>query len=112
MLGHFRAGVGGVLGSGKQYISWVALADLVDALRFVIDNDEIEGPVNMTAPNPVTNREFTQALGKSVGRPTLIPMPAFALRAMVGREMADEMLLGGAIIYPRKLEAAGLFKAN
>lgn len=107
MLGPFRAGVGGVLGSGKQYVSWVALADLVDALRFVIDDDSIDGPVNITSPNPATNREFTHALGKAVGRPTLIPMPAFALRTMVGRQMADEMLLGGAKIYPRKLEQAG-----
>ncbi len=112
MLGPFRAGIGGVLGSGKQYISWVALADLVDAIRFVIDDDAIQGAVNMTAPNPVTNREFTQALGKAVGRPTVIPMPAFALRTMVGREMADEMLLGGAKIYPRKLEQAGFAFAH
>jgi NAD dependent epimerase/dehydratase family enzyme len=88
-------------------MSWVALADLVDAIRFVIDDDSLHGAVNVTSPNPVTNREFTQTLGKAIGRPTLIPMPAFALRTMVGRQMADEMLLGGAKIHPHKLTEAG-----
>lgn len=107
MMGPFKAGMGGVLGSGNQYISWVAIDDVVAAIEYVIDHDPIQGAVNLTAPNPVTNRDFTKALGKQLGRPTLVPVPAFALRMMVGREMADEMLLGGAVIYPRKLTQAG-----
>ena len=107
LIGPFRAGLGGVLGSGKQFMSWIALADLVDAIRFVIDNDAIHGAVNVTAPNPATNWQFTKTLGKALGRPTLLPVPAFALRMLVGGQMADEMLLGGAKIYPHKLQEAG-----
>jgi uncharacterized protein (TIGR01777 family) len=107
MLGPFKSGMGGVIGSGTQYISWIGLDDLVSAIEYVIDNDELEGPVNATAPQPVTNGEFTRALGRQLGRPTMVPVPAFALRLMVGREMADEMLLGGAKIYPDKLQQAG-----
>ncbi len=107
MLTPFRMGIGGVLGSGEQYMSWVALPDVVAAIQFAIDHDPLHGAVNGTAPNPVTNREFTKALGEVLHRPTLLPTPKFAMRAMVGREMADELLLGGAKIYPRRLEAEG-----
>jgi uncharacterized protein len=103
----FRMGVGGVLGSGKQYMSWIALPDVVAAIQFAIDHDPLHGAVNVTAPNPVTNREFTKALGEAMGRPTMLSLPAFAVRAMAGRQMADEMLLGGAKILPKRLAAEG-----
>ncbi|QDU54489.1 TIGR01777 family oxidoreductase [Aeoliella mucimassa] len=107
MLTPFRMGVGGVLGSGKQYMSWVALPDLIAAIQFALDHDPLHGAVNTTAPNPVTNREFTKMLGTVLNRPTVVHTPAFAVRLMAGREMADEILLGGAKIYPRRLQAEG-----
>lgn len=107
MLPPFRMGAGAVLGSGEQWMSWVGLPDLVAAIEFVLDNDAVHGAVNVTSPEPVTNREFTQTLARVVGKPTFLTMPAFAVRMMAGREMAEEMLLGGAKIYPRKLQEAG-----
>lgn len=106
MLPLFRWGGGGRLGNGRQMMSWVALPDLIRVLRFVADQDSLDGPVNATAPHPVTNREFTRTLGKVLGRPTLLPAPAFALRLMLG-EMADALLLEGASILPKRLEEAG-----
>lgn len=106
MLPLFRWGGGGRLGSGRQMMSWVALPDLIRVLRFVADDESLHGAVNGTAPNPVTNREFTRTLGKVLGRPTLLPAPAFALRLMLG-EMADALLLEGASILPKRLEEAG-----
>jgi uncharacterized protein (TIGR01777 family) len=99
-------GVGGVLGSGRQYISWIALDDAVRAIEFVLQAAALTGPVNAVAPNPVTNRQFTEALGRVVGRPTILPMPAFAARMAFG-EMADEMLLSSARALPRALENVG-----
>lgn len=107
MLTPFRLGVGGVMGSGDQYVSWVALPDVVAAIQFAIDHDPLHGAVNATAPNPVSNRELTKALAEAVNRPALIPTPVFAIRLMMGREMADELLLGGAKIHPQRLEAEG-----
>lgn len=107
MLTPFRLGAGGVLGSGEQYISWIALSDVVAAIQFAIDHDPLHGAVNATAPRPVTNHEFTKALGEAVHRPTVIKTPAFAVRMLAGREMADEMLLGGAKILPVRLESEG-----
>jgi uncharacterized protein (TIGR01777 family) len=106
MLIPFRMGVGGVLGSGRQYISWIALDDAVRAIEFVLQAAALTGPVNAVAPNPVTNRQFTEALGRVVGRPTILPMPAFAARMAFG-EMADEMLLSSARALPRALENVG-----
>jgi uncharacterized protein (TIGR01777 family) len=106
MLTPFKLGVGGVIGSGRQYLSWIALDDLVSAIRFALKTAALTGPVNAVAPQPVTNREFTKTLGKVLGRPTVIPMPAFAARLAFG-EMADEMLLGGARVEPRALRGAG-----
>ncbi len=105
LLKPFRMGLGGVVARGDQYISWIALTDVVAAIQFAIDHDPLHGAVNATAPNPVTNREFTKALGEVLHRPTVLPMPAFAIRAMMGRETADELAIGGAKIYPRRLEA-------
>lgn len=107
MLTPFRMGAGGVLGSGDQYMSWVALTDVVSAIQFALDHDPMHGAVNATAPNPVTNREFTQTLGELLHRPTVLRTPAFAVRLAAGREMADEMLLGGARIYPTRLTGEG-----
>jgi uncharacterized protein (TIGR01777 family) len=106
LLTPFRLGVGGILGNGRQYISWITLDDLVRAIKFSLQSAAFNGPVNAVAPEPVTNREFTTALGRALGRPTVLPMPAFAARMMLG-EMADEMLLGGARAEPRALTAAG-----
>lgn len=112
MLTPFKMGVGGPLGSGDQYMSWIALPDLVAAIQFAIDHDALHGAVNATAPNPVTNREFARALGSELGRPAVMPTPAFAIRLIAGREMADALLLGGAKIYPQRLEQEGFAFAH
>ena len=107
MLPLFRAGLGGVIGGGRQYISWVALDDLPLILLHALQCDALSGPVNAVAPRPVTNREFTEALGKALSRPTPLPVPAFALRLAVGREMAGALLLASARVVPRRLEETG-----
>jgi uncharacterized protein (TIGR01777 family) len=106
MLTPFRLGVGGVIGSGQQYISWIALDDLVCVIQFALHAAALCGPVNAVAPQPVTNRELTKTLGRVLGRPTIFPMPAAAARLAFG-EMADEMLLGGARVEPHVLSTAG-----
>ena len=106
MLPPFRLGLGGVLGGGRQYMSWIALDDVVGAIQHVIVTDTLQGPTNAVAPRAVTNQEFTKTLGKVLGRPTAIPLPAFAARLMFG-EMADELLLASARIQPIKLLASG-----
>ncbi len=107
MLPLFRAGLGGVIGSGGQYVSWVALDDLVGIVLHALRSGELRGPVNAVAPVPVTNRELTEALGKVLSRPTLLPVPAFALRLAVGGEMADALLLASTRVAPRRLEETG-----
>ncbi|HSF33952.1 MAG TPA: TIGR01777 family oxidoreductase [Candidatus Tectomicrobia bacterium] len=106
MLPPFRLGLGGVLGSGRQYMSWIALDDAVAAIHHALVTDSLQGPTNAVAPQPVTNQEFTETLGKVLGRPTILPMPAFAARLIFG-EMADELLLASARVQPAKLQAAG-----
>jgi len=106
MLPPFRLGLGGRLGNGRQWVSWITRADLVAAISFCIDRAELSGPVLAVAPTPVTNAEFTHALGRALHRPTLLPVPGFALRLLFGR-MADEMLLGSVRAEPRRLLAAG-----
>jgi uncharacterized protein (TIGR01777 family) len=105
LLPLFRVGLGPRLGTGRQYLSWISLADEVGAARFLLDHDEIEGPVSLTAPQPVTNAEFTAALASALGRPALLRVPASLLRAGLG-EVSSE-LLAGARVLPRKLERAG-----
>lgn len=105
MLPPFRIGLGGVVGSGRQYMSWIALGDVVGACAHVIDG-EISGVVNVVAPNPVTNEEFTRALGRTIRRPTIIPLPAVAARAVLG-EMADELLLVSQRVSSARLEQSG-----
>jgi len=107
MLPLFRAGLGGVLGSGRQYVSWVALDDLPFIVLHALQCGDLSGPVNAVTPHPVTNREFTEALGKALSRPTPLPVPAFALRLAVGGEMADALLLSSTRVIPRRLEETG-----
>ncbi len=106
MLTPFRLGLGGRVGSGQQYWSWISLEDLVRSIRHVIDDETIAGPVNAVAPHPATNSEFTRTLGKCLRRPTVFPLPAFVARLMLG-QMADELLLGGARVRPGVLDATG-----
>ena len=106
MLTPFKLGSGGVLGSGRQYFSWIALEDLLRAIQFVLSNDSLAGPVNLVSPNPVTNREFTKTLGRVLSRPTVLPMPAFAARLVFG-EMAEALLLASTRVIPVKLQNAG-----
>ena len=106
MLPPFRMGMGGILGSGRQYVSWIAVDDAVGAIHHVVVTESLRGPTNATSPNAVTNQEFTKALGKVLGRPTVVPMPAFAARLMFG-EMADGLLLASARVQPAKLVASG-----
>jgi uncharacterized protein (TIGR01777 family) len=102
----FALGLGARLGNGRQYMPWISIEDEVRALLFAIKHDEVSGPVNLTGPAPVTNAEFTAALGRTVNRPTPLIAPGFALRALVG-EFADEGLLGGQRAIPAVLERAG-----
>lgn len=102
----FGFGLGGRIGSGQQFMSWVDLDDLVHLLGFLVIDDSLSGPVNAVAPNPVTNREFTEALGASLGRPTLLPAPAFAVRTAMG-QMADELVLVSQRAIPAALDRAG-----
>jgi uncharacterized protein (TIGR01777 family) len=106
MLPLFKLGLGGVLGSGKQYMSWITLDDLIEALLHVISRNDISGPVNCVSSTPVTNREFTQALGKVLHRPAILPAPGFALRMALG-EMAQDLLLDGVRVKPGVLESTG-----
>jgi uncharacterized protein (TIGR01777 family) len=102
----FKFGLGGRLGSGRQWWSWITLDDHVAAMRFLIDNDVV-GPVNLTAPNPVTNADFTKSLGAALHRPTVLPVPKFGPGLLLGRELADELLFGSQRVVPKALETAG-----
>ena len=102
----FRFGVGGKIGSGKQWMSWIALEDVVEILRFVLTKNEVRGPINIVSPNPVTNAEFTQKLAAALHRPAFFPAPAFALKLAMG-EMADALLLSSQRVLPEKLVNVG-----
>lgn len=106
MLPPFRMGIGGRIGDGKQWMSWIALADVVSALEFVIENRSLSGPVNFVAPNPVTNATFTSTLGRTLGRPTFLPVPVFGARLAFG-EMADALLLSSQRVQPNRLNETG-----
>ena len=106
MLPIFRLGLGGPLGSGRQYVSWITLDDVIGAIQHAIAADSLRGPVNAVAPHPVTNREFTRALGRALRRPALLPVPAFALRVILG-QMANELLLASTRVVPRRLLDSG-----
>ncbi len=102
----FRLGLGGKLGDGRQWWSWVSLGDVVGAMLFAIDNDSLTGPANVVGPAPVTNSEFTEVLAKRLRRPAIFRVPAFALKA-AARELADEMLLASQRVSSVKLAEAG-----
>jgi uncharacterized protein (TIGR01777 family) len=106
MLLPFKAGLGGVLGPGTQYMSWIALDDLLGVLRHLLDRADLAGPLNAVAPEPVTNAVFTKTLGRVLGRPTVVPAPAFALRLAFG-EMADAALIASTRVKPDRLLATG-----
>jgi len=106
MLPAFRTGMAGVIGSGLQWMPWLSLDDAVGIVRHAIDNTALAGPVNAVAPEPVTNRVFTKTLGRALGRPTSMPLPAFAARLALG-EMADALLLSSARAIPERLRASG-----
>jgi uncharacterized protein (TIGR01777 family) len=106
LLTPFKLGLGGKVGSGKQYISWVAIDDVVGAIKLALQSDSLRGPVNIVAPNPVTNEEFTRTLGRVLSRPAAFAMPAFAARLAFG-EMADEMLLVSQRVEPARLKEIG-----
>lgn len=106
MLFPFKMGVGGVIGGGDQYMSWVSISDLTRIIVHALNVETLEGPVNAVAPAPVTNREFTKTLGGVLSRPTLFPMPAFAARLAFG-EMADALLLSSTRVTPNRLQESG-----
>ena len=106
MLLPFRMGLGAQLGNGRQWMSWIHVQDLVGAILHVLDNDSVEGPVNMVAPEPARNSEFTDMLGKVLSRLAIFRMPGFAVRLLFG-EMGDQVLLSGQRVEPAKLLASG-----
>jgi uncharacterized protein (TIGR01777 family) len=106
ILKPFKLGFGGILGTGQQYVSWIALDDLLNITLFAIQDQTLQGAVNAVSPHPVTNKEFTKILGHVLHRPTVLPLPAFAARMMFG-EMADELLLSSAQVLPKRLLESG-----
>jgi len=106
MLPAFRLCLGGRLDGGRQFLSWVARQDAAAAVAWALKRESLSGPVNVTSPHPVTNREFTAALGHALGRPAVLPVPAFVLRLVFGR-MADETLLASQRVMPDRLSASG-----
>ena len=106
MLPPFQWGVGGILGSGRQYMSWIAIDDLGGAITHALATESLRGPVNAVTPQPVTNLQFTKILGRVLRRPTIFPLPAFVARLLLG-QMADELLLASARVEPVMLTASG-----
>ena len=106
MLPPFRMFVGGALGSGKQWMSWIHMDDEVGLIRHILNSDELQGAVNATAPSPVTNSKFSKTLGKVLGRPSVLAVPGLALKLLLG-EMAQELLLNGQKVLPRRALASG-----
>jgi uncharacterized protein (TIGR01777 family) len=106
LLPLFRFGVGGRMGSGRQWMSWITLADEVEAICFLLTHD-VRGPVAAVAPNPVTNADLAKALGRALHRPALVPVPAFGPRLVLGRDMADQLLFASQRVHPAVLEDAG-----
>lgn len=103
MLTPFKMGVGGIMGNGRQYWSWISLEDIARMFQFAVENEDIAGPINGTSPTPCTNLEFTKALGKAISRPTIFPMPAFAAKIVLG-EMAEALILASARVIPEQAE--------
>lgn len=106
MLTPFKLGVGGVVGDGKQWMSWVSLDDVVAIINYALENENLRGAVNVASPNPVTNEEFTKTLGTVLYRPTFLPLPEFAIHMVFG-EMGDALLLDSTRVIPKRLLDAG-----
>ena len=106
MLPPFKMGVGGTIGDGRQWMSWIDLQDMVGAIHHILKSDLLQGPVNLVAPKPVTNAEFTKALGRVLSRPTVLPLPAFAVKLAFG-EMGETVLLGSQRVEPSQLVMSG-----
>jgi uncharacterized protein (TIGR01777 family) len=106
MLTPFKLGVGGVVGSGNQWMSWVSLDDVIDIINYAIENESLRGAVNVASPNPVTNEEFTKTLGDVLYRPTFLPLPEFAVNLVFG-EMGDALLIDSTRVEPKRLQEAG-----
>lgn len=106
MLPPFKLGLGGRLGSGRQFMSWIALEDLMGVIQFALTNDSLRGPVNTVAPNAVTNAQFTKTLGQVLHRPTIFPVPSFVVKTLFG-QMGEELLLTSQRVEPARLIAAG-----
>jgi uncharacterized protein (TIGR01777 family) len=107
LLPLFRLGLGGKMGKGTQWMSWISLDDEVAALRFLLDADGASGPFNLTAPNPATNAELAKTLAKVLGRPSIVPVPAFGPKLLLGSELADQLLFASQRVQPAALDAAG-----
>jgi uncharacterized protein len=106
MMTPFKLGVGGVVGSGKQWMSWISLDDVAGMINFALENESVRGAVNVVAPNPVTNEEFTKTLGSVLYRPTFLPLPEFAVHMVFG-EMGDALLLDSTRVIPKRLQDNG-----
>lgn len=106
MLTPFKFGVGGTVGSGEQWMSWIAIDDLIRVFHFALENETLNDAVNATAPNPAKNKDFTNTFGEVLHRPTFIPIPAFAIKTLYG-EMGERLLLEGQKVLPKKLLDAG-----
>ncbi|HEX9725949.1 MAG TPA: TIGR01777 family oxidoreductase [Vicinamibacteria bacterium] len=106
MLPPFKLGLGGPVGSGKQWMSWIHIDDVVGGFRFALQQANLSGVANLTAPEPARNADFTKALGRALGRPAFLPAPGFALKLVFG-EMAQDLLLDGQKVLPRRLESVG-----
>jgi len=111
MMLPFKLGLGGIVGNGRQYLSCVNIDEITGMIHFILENETISGPINLVSRTPVTNAEFTRALGKALRRPTLFPLPAFMARVMFG-EMADALLLSSTKVLPARLDAAGFIFKN
>ena len=106
MLTPFKLGVGGVVGSGRQWMSWISMDDHIAAINYAIENENLRGAVNSVSPNAVTNEEFTKTLGDALYRPTFLPLPEFAVSMVLG-EMGDALLLASTKVLPKRLQDAG-----
>ena len=106
MLPPFRTGLGGPIGNGRQYMSWIGLPDAARAVGHILQHEDLHGPVNIVAPHPVTNRQFTRTLGRVLRRPAFVPVPKFLLSCLLG-EMAKELLFAGTRVFPHKLLKSG-----
>jgi uncharacterized protein len=107
MLLPFKLGLGGRLGSGRQYWSWISIHDEVSAILHLLENDDLSGPVNLSSPNPVTQKAFATTLARTLGRPAVIPTPTLPLRLLYGSEMVEQTLTNGQRVLPKRLEASG-----